>query len=81
MLLYLRSFDFLQQLVRLRQDLVKVKALMQLSWERESTKFRQTEIVHDILVAALLPLYTSLRSAFERIVRQVSFVYLFLLNA
>jgi hypothetical protein len=39
-------------LIRLHQDLVNVKALKQLSWEREGTNFRQTEIVHDILVAA-----------------------------
>jgi len=77
---------FVQQLNRLRQDLINVKALTQLSLEREGTKFRQTEIGHDILVAALLPLHASLRSAFERIMRQVSFLLshsssLLLLNA
>ena len=82
LMMFFRSCSwFIQQLVRLRQDLVNVKALTRLSLEREGTKFRQTEIVHDILVAALLPLYASMRSAFEWITRQVFFIVLLLLNA
>jgi hypothetical protein len=40
------------------------------TWEREGTKFRQTEIVCDILVAALLPFVLHC-DTFERIARQV----------
>ncbi|TFK34042.1 hypothetical protein BDQ12DRAFT_690301 [Crucibulum laeve] len=57
----------LEQLRRLRQDLIKVKALAELTRAREGKKLEQAETIHQVLSEALFPHEGRLRMAFERI--------------
>ncbi|TFK17664.1 hypothetical protein FA15DRAFT_313371 [Coprinopsis marcescibilis] len=57
----------LDQLQRLRQDLVKLRTLTQLTRLRETRKLRQTELIHQVLSIALFPHEAALRMSLEHI--------------
>lgn len=57
----------IQQLIRLRQDLINVQSLNGLVRDRECRKHRQNEIVYEVLSQALFPSHAHLRTAFEKI--------------
>ncbi|CAA7265243.1 unnamed protein product [Cyclocybe aegerita] len=58
----------LDQLQRLRQDLVCVREMTELCRKRETRKMRQVEIVCEILTEAFFPHAIPLRIAFDKIV-------------
>ncbi|KDR80942.1 hypothetical protein GALMADRAFT_241500 [Galerina marginata CBS 339.88] len=57
----------LDQLKRLRQDLINVRALTDLCRKREIRKHRQTDVVYEVLSQSLFPGHLQLRNTFERI--------------
>lgn len=57
----------IQQLTRLKQDLINVQNLNELVRDRENRKLRQTEIIYEVLSQALFPSHAHLRTAFEKI--------------
>ncbi|KAF8159256.1 hypothetical protein B0H34DRAFT_702732 [Crassisporium funariophilum] len=57
----------LEQLERLRHDLVNVAELTQLCLEREAKKLRQIEVIHEVFFKGLFVHTAVLRGAFERI--------------
>ncbi|KAF4611305.1 hypothetical protein D9613_007262 [Agrocybe pediades] len=57
----------LDQLKRLRQDLVNVYHLTSLVRKREIRKQKQMEIIYEVLSGGLFPAHAALRTAFERI--------------
>jgi len=57
----------IQQLTRLKQDLINVQNLNNLVRDREYRKLRQTEIIYEVLSQALFPSHAQLRTAFEKI--------------
>jgi hypothetical protein len=60
-------FGPIQQLTRLKQDLINVQNLNELVRDRENRKLRQTEIIYEMLSQALFPIHAHLRTAFEKI--------------
>ncbi|CAA7265249.1 unnamed protein product [Cyclocybe aegerita] len=58
----------LDQLQRLRQDLVCVREMTELSKRRESRKMRQVEIVCEVLMEAFFPHVGAMRIVFDKIV-------------
>ncbi|KIM39576.1 hypothetical protein M413DRAFT_447053 [Hebeloma cylindrosporum] len=57
----------LDQLVRLRQDLINVQKINSFVRDREYRKLRQNEIIYEVLSEALFPSHAHLRTAFEKI--------------
>ncbi|KAJ3502163.1 hypothetical protein NLJ89_g9014 [Agrocybe chaxingu] len=62
----------LDQLQRLRQDLVCVREMTELSKRRESRKMRQVEIVCEVLTEAFFPHVGAMRIVFDKIVAQIT---------
>ncbi|PPQ79825.1 LOW QUALITY PROTEIN: hypothetical protein CVT25_002979 [Psilocybe cyanescens] len=55
----------IQQLKRLRQDLINVRGLTDLCRKREIRKFRQMEVIYEVLAQGLFPSHQAIRDAFE----------------
>ncbi|KAH9479291.1 Peregrin [Psilocybe cubensis] len=55
----------IDQLKRLRQDLINVRGLTDLCRKREIRKYRQMEVIYDVLAQTLFPSHQAIRDAFE----------------
>lgn len=66
----------MQQLQRLRSDLQRIQALAELCRKREVRKFRQAEVIHEVLSRGLFSHDTPLRQALKRVMEYVFFLYM-----